>query len=1045
MKATKLFTMLAAMICATAIWAQTTVSTDEELRAAIQTGGANITVTADIDLSNSTLSIESGTTITIDLGGHTLDRKLTSRDWDHGGQVITVRKNATLNLSNGTLTGGWGGASGGINNEGGTVNLTDVNITGCTGDDRGGGICNREGGTLTMTGGSITSNTSNDATDPKGGGGLFNASGATATLTGVTITGNEAKVCGGGGICNFGTMTLDGCSISGNTAGTHGAGIWQEGTLNMKGANIISDNKSTIMAGGIKDNLYLYTDKLINVTGSLAGSTIYIDMKTPGVFTGNYHAHNSDIDPATIFQAELPEVMAVTLDGNEAKLGGSLAEGDIYYIDHSGEWGSPVTREVKILHSGEYTLITPGYYEDTDLILSGTYVVTTNDKGYKCHYDGMAYVNADTKIILCDGAKLEVEGSIQLTNGIEFNVYSQAANTGILQNNANIWHKGGTPGIGANMDTRVNMTFHGGTIKAQGETGFAAISGGMNGVNDSKIIVYEANIDATGGSDGPGIGTWYGRDFDASLELCIYGGTVKAKGGDAGAGIGGGDEGFGSNVYVYGGEVYAYGGDNGAGIGGGWSGSGGRLMVYGGIVKAWGGDNGAGIGSGSIKSVSNADDFYGGAVHVYGGEVYAYGGVDAAGIGGGEDSDGGSLEVRGGYVYAEGNDGGAGIGGGQDGDGWWTGIYGGTVIAKAGRNETGYRAIGPGEGSDDYGNLELGDNMMVTSERKFTDAERKNACWYRTQVRVEPCDHQDATASVKDGSMHNVDCIYCKADSATHTFGDDSQCAACKLIRLEDEGDNSALFTKWADGDAHDFFLSGRKLETDSLIVNDEIVESSKAYTVCLPFDMDLSGRDDLMVYTLSYIKDGKEMVFTQTAKKIEAGKPYLIVIHEGELELLGSGKLAETASEGVRVYDWENREQPLGWWRGTLTKIESADAAAVMAYALQSVGDFRRIRPDTPYAWWGAFRSMYCPDELPATNRLTINKGTFGGFGGQNVTVTFEGDADIQDGTGIHNVQCSMFNVQCPDWYDIFGRKLNGKPTQSGIYIVNGKKVLIK
>ena len=73
---TKLFTLLAALICATTTWATDyNVATDSELRSAI-TDGANITMTADIDLSNITLSIESGRTVTIDLGGYTLDRGL---------------------------------------------------------------------------------------------------------------------------------------------------------------------------------------------------------------------------------------------------------------------------------------------------------------------------------------------------------------------------------------------------------------------------------------------------------------------------------------------------------------------------------------------------------------------------------------------------------------------------------------------------------------------------------------------------------------------------------------------------------------------------------------------------------------------------------------------------------------------------------------------------------------------------------------------------------------------------------------------------------
>ena len=169
----KFFALIAAIIATTAAWAQTTVSTDSELRTAIQTDGANIIVTSDIDLSNSTLSIAENTTVTIDLGGHTLDRQLTQRG-EGGGQVITVRSGATLNLSNGTLRGGWGGAGGALVNEGGIVTLTDVITINNVADDRGGGICNRESGTLTMTGGAITNNHSNDQSGAKGGGGFFN-------------------------------------------------------------------------------------------------------------------------------------------------------------------------------------------------------------------------------------------------------------------------------------------------------------------------------------------------------------------------------------------------------------------------------------------------------------------------------------------------------------------------------------------------------------------------------------------------------------------------------------------------------------------------------------------------------------------------------------------------------------------------------------------------------------------------------------------------------------------------------------------------------
>ena len=296
------------------------ITEEDILRKAIdKLDNVNFKLSNDINITNSTLVIPSNKTMTIDLGGFTLDRGLKGREWDTGGQVITVRKDATLNLSNGTLTGGWGGDSGGINNEGGTVNLTDVTITGCTGDDRGGGICNRDGGTLTMKGGSLTNNTSNDATHPRGGGGLFNAEGATATLTGVTITGNVAKVYGGGGICNYGALTIDGCTITGNTCKTDGGAIWNysKATLTMKGKNTVTDN-----TGGEKsDNVYLPDGLVINVTGSLADSKIGINLeKGIGTFTSGYKKNNSDVDPATVFNADNAVVFVPALSGDETAL-----------------------------------------------------------------------------------------------------------------------------------------------------------------------------------------------------------------------------------------------------------------------------------------------------------------------------------------------------------------------------------------------------------------------------------------------------------------------------------------------------------------------------------------------------------------------------------------------------------------------------------------------------------------------------------------------------------------------------------------------------
>ena len=104
-----LFTFFVISQCA---YAQTIVTTEAELRSAVQTDNAQIQFANDIDIAN-LLEIKDSRTITIDMNGFTLDRGCTSR----GSQVIVIRTGSTLNLSNGTLTGGWGGNGGAIDIE----------------------------------------------------------------------------------------------------------------------------------------------------------------------------------------------------------------------------------------------------------------------------------------------------------------------------------------------------------------------------------------------------------------------------------------------------------------------------------------------------------------------------------------------------------------------------------------------------------------------------------------------------------------------------------------------------------------------------------------------------------------------------------------------------------------------------------------------------------------------------------------------------------------------------------------------------------------
>ena len=189
-------------------------------------------------------------------------------------------------------------------------------------------------------------------------------------------------------------------------------------------------------------------------------------------------------------------------------------------------------------------------------------------------------------------------------------------------------------------------------------------------------------------------------------------GSLKATGGQFGAGIGGVENGNGKNITINGGTVEATGGDFGAGIGGGFGGSGENITINGGTVTADGNDFGAGIGGGKERKGEN--------ITITGGTVNAAGGVSGAGIGGGNGGSGKNITITGGTVTAEGLDWGAGIGGGEEGSGEDITITGGTVIAEGGAD--GAAGIGGGVNGS-------GINVTVSGAAQVTAVAVKRGEW----------------------------------------------------------------------------------------------------------------------------------------------------------------------------------------------------------------------------------------------------------------------------------------------------------------------------
>ena len=415
------------------------------------------------------------------------------------------------------------------------------------------------------------------------------------------------------------------------------------------------------------------------------------------------------------------------------------------------------------------------------------------------------YDQYDTKLIICDDSQLKIKDILMNGPFVNLDIYGQQAETGKLIANQG---KDSETGIGANGQAPATINIHSGRIEAYGGPGQSGIGTQSNDPTADKLYIYGGNIYAEGG---PMLysGHWYTaygiggegmttviydgqieahggfRGAGIGYETTIYGGTIIAQGGDYGAGIGGGTNTKGGDLTIHGGTITATGGYRSAGIGGGYESTAGTVTITGGDVTARGADFAAGIGCGANQDTNHKFK----KIEISGGNVRGFGGVDAAGIGGGEDGECEEIIISGGFVRAEGKGNAVGIGAGEDGDSHTITISGGIVKAKGGEHAN--SAIGSNLDSEHKGTLTLPDNYKVNAgtdegtsyiERRFTNAERVPACFYRRYAEISECAHDVPTQgsdktearsyTIGEDNTHIYHCRYCNVPAVTeqHTW-----------------------------------------------------------------------------------------------------------------------------------------------------------------------------------------------------------------------------------------------------------------------------------
>ncbi len=348
----------------------TTVNTSIVISESITLDGsdANVTIAAGGDFS--AIVIESGVEDVIiqdlTITGYR-DSSTGTSSIDNGGGIDN---SGELTLNNVTITNGYAQYGGGILNETtGTLIITNSTICDNEAYYCGGGIYNY--GNLTITRSTISGNDTGSDSDYGMGGGIYNNAG-TLTITNSTISGNSATTSSsfaqGGGIYNYqGNMTVTNSTISGNTATSSGGGIYlSSGTCYLLNSIIAYNYNDSDY-----DDIYgTVTAGYYNICGdTISGGTNVTYDYTDSTFS--LFASYTDGIPDLADNGGTTETVALAANSNAIGSGcltGTItSSGTTYYVYSSDDGSSwtELTGIVTTVSANEVTQITTDQRETT--------------------------------------------------------------------------------------------------------------------------------------------------------------------------------------------------------------------------------------------------------------------------------------------------------------------------------------------------------------------------------------------------------------------------------------------------------------------------------------------------------------------------------------------------------------------------------------------------------------------------------------------------------------------------------------------------------
>lgn len=329
-----------------------------------------------------------------------------------------------------------------------------------------------------------------------------------------------------------------------------------------------------------------------------------------------------------------------------------------------------------------------------------------------------------------------------------------------------------------------------------------------------------------------------------------------------------------------------------------------------------------------------------------------------------------------------------------------------------------------------------------------------------TGVSPSPIYHGGIAGNNESGSSIN----YCTSSATVNNNKDENnKYASFGAIVGGNQGTLSHNYYKYTglegcnyadvDGAVHATFLSETESVPGSLSDKDNVVflrsfTNGKNSTIVLPFaHTPHTLANEGSYYTLSKVEKNNNGIWEASmtaATSLAANKPYIFVPTMENVAFIGTAdanyatsNLSDTKEQWTfkgtyaeMKWDAKTDSQPRNVYgfAGQAVTNEQDQSKSIEAGEFVRIGEYVRLSPYRCYLEYqnAATRGSMTEDELPETIRVILLKNggqtNIGSLSTKTGIITFDADA----------------------WYSLDGKRLNTQPARKGIYVNNGKKVVI-